>query len=560
MKETTMPLSKWATTLQRLQSVPQSIGSDGVHESSLSLRALDHAFHPDVTTRTWSYVNTASGAPGLDYAGALIDVTPGQGLRVNWRNELVGEKLLDLLAFGPRIGMEEHHMLTVPHNQIHLHGARVPGSSDGNPMHHLHPRESRGYHYPNNQPASTLWFHDHAMDVTRLNVYAGLYGLYILRDPGEAAALPSGAFEVGLVLQDKTFDLTNPANPKMFYEQAIDAAFVATPEFEGEYPVVNGKVWPVMTASPTFYRFRMVNGANARIFKRLAFFEESDPTAFLFFDVVGVDGGFIKPPDHRQIVSLAPGERLDVVIDLSALGGKNIIFGDTNQTDHFAELIKITLSSTGASSTYNKALIPVRADLVTDGHFPDPTDYPTLNATVTAIPEATKRITKVIPGVGKVVFRKFVLEESIVLEKATDGLKPGTKVTVAVANTDAAFGQMIEVPMISVNGKQGRKIPNIKIEQDALEVWEFINRTVDTHPMHIHLVQFQILGRVKTDGTNAAISEYEKGWKDTIQCKSMQSTRVLMRFDGASGEYVFHCHILEHEDMGMMGNMTVDPQ
>ena len=592
-------LDKWRSTLRRLTPVTPARASDGVHDCSLSMREIEHEFHPDVCTRVWAYVQTGHSVDE-HYAGPLIETSlerNAAALRVLWKNELVDKNLNDLLEFGARVGMEEFHMLTKSHNQIHMHGARVSGSSDGNPMETFHPNEAHGFFYRNQQPAALLWFHDHAMDVTRLNVYAGLYGAHVLRDPAEENVLPTGHHEMAMILCDRSFAKgQNTGDVKLFYEQAValtsagtdPEVWEATPEFVGEYPVVNGKVWPKHTVQPTFNRLRLINGANARIFY-LSFFDDQNSSVKLPFDVVGTDGGFLpKPAIVKDTVRLAPGERLDLVIDFTHLAGKRVVMSGPNLIDdptqppeiNFLELVRFEVGShcKGGSVPYapsTGASLPERVDHISVGEFPDEAWFAKIAEVVHATPFLPDTATINVPNLGSLNLRRFVIKEDRKTIKGTvntPAASPGgmMKMTVALPTGDPAIGQQIVVPMISVNGKSGIKIPLMKIKKDAVEVWEFINETVDTHPMHVHLVQFRALARKLIDtktqayGADVAIADYEKGWKDTIAClpgndeTMSQATLVLMRFDGEIGQYVFHCHILEHEDMGMMGSFIVE--
>ena len=225
----------------------------------VELKAILHDFHPKLRNLPmWSF--------GSSSPGEIIEAEVGKPVRVTWFNRLVGQSLQNLLDFGDRQGMEEDHMLALSHNQIHLHGARDPWTSDGFPESVFHPNEGRIYYYPNVQAAATLWYHDHAMDVTRLNVYAGLFGAYLLRDPQEASLLPSGSLEIPLVVQDKSF---TDDGKKLHYEQSVDRTKPvpeATPEFLGDYPLVNGQIWPLLELHPRIYRLRLLNGANTRFF------------------------------------------------------------------------------------------------------------------------------------------------------------------------------------------------------------------------------------------------------------------------------------------------------
>ena len=581
-------LDKWRSTLRRLTPVTPARASDGVHDCSLSMREIEHEFHPDVCTRVWAYVQTGHSVDE-HYAGPLIETSlerNAAALRVLWKNELVDKNLNDLLEFGARVGMEEFHMLTKSHNQIHMHGARVSGSSDGNPMETFHPNEAHGFFYRNEQPAALLWFHDHAMDVTRLNVYAGLYGAHVLRDPVEKTALPSGEHEIAMILCDRSFvEGQHGALPKLFYEQAVAlttaagteaGVWEATPEFAGTFPVVNGKVWPTHAVKPTFNRLRLVNGANARIFKQLCFFVGSAPGERVPFDVIGTDGGFLPKPDRiNDAVSLAPGERLDLVIDFASYAGKSVFMGnlDNDAPVKFNEILRFDVAHHCATAAPRYSLpLPSRADDVSDGNLPDETKFLHIAAAVHAIPLSIHAIT--IHGTwGNLTLRRFVLTEqkkSIIgtVNSSTDS--PGGAMTVALPVGHGALGVSVAVPMISVNSESAENIPLMRIDKNAVEVWEFINETVDTHPMHVHLVQFRALARRMVEKSTGQytdtvkIADYEKGWKDTIAClpgndeTMSQATLVLMRFDGEIGQYVFHCHILEHEDMGMMGSFIVE--
>jgi FtsP/CotA-like multicopper oxidase with cupredoxin domain len=148
-------------------------------------------------------------------------------------------------------------------------------------------------------------------------------------------------------------------------------------------------------------------------------------------------------------------------------------------------------------------------------------------------------------GAATFTLRRFELNENIVS---------------TVVDNGPFMGQAVNVPMININGFAGAAIAPVDIARDSFEVWEFINNTIDTHPMHAHLVQFRVLSRsaIINYDLPQAPEDYESGWKDTVRAFPNQATRVLMRFDGGAGSFMYHCHILEHEDMGMMGTFTVE--
>jgi spore coat protein A, manganese oxidase len=535
---------KWRVDNQlksTVRAVSHSSSYDSAHNYTVTLEPILHDFHPKLRNiPMWSY--------GKQSPGLLIDEPIGQAVRVAWVSHLKNSSLSAILDFGERQGMERPHMLAVPHNQVHLHGARVAGTSDGFPEHTnaFHPNEGRIYYYPNLQSASTLWYHDHTMDVTRLNVYAGLFGMYVLRAPSEATVLPSGQQEIFLVLQDKSF---SDAGKKLRYEQ-VDG----TPEFKGDYPVVNSQVWPTKTLRPRIIRLRLVNGANARFFQ-LSLTTSVDLTTKIPLHIIGTEGGFLPQPVPIDDFIFAPGERMDVLVDLRGFAGQKLILRNSAgfpfqgvggaalpATENTAELLEFIVKGSKSSSdaVFDPATIalPSRIDPfpfpASIQAFPDRAQFVVIEAACDAAPALDLTVNLTIAGVGNVVLRRFTLAESL-----------------SVMPTSPA----IESPTVKVNGELwDTPATAINAEANALEVWEFINTTGDTHPMHVHLVQFQMMSRRTLDAVTVAapLEKWEEGWKDTAQCHPNQMTRLIMRFDGYQGHYVYHCHILEHEDMGMM--------
>jgi spore coat protein A, manganese oxidase len=526
---------------------------DAADHYQIEMSAFKHAFHPKLGSVS------VFGYNG-QYPGPTIEATSTKPVRVSWFNRLVGTNLNALMKFGVRQGMEEPHMLAKPHNGVHLHGARVPATSDGHPDRFYHPNEGFHAYYPNNQPAATLWYHDHTMDVTRLNVYAGLFGLYFIRDATEAAKLPSGAREIPLVLQDKSFA---NGGSQLFYTQEP-----GTPEFVGDYPVVNGKIWPVKTLAPRVYRLRICNGANTRFF-RLSLKNEADGT-ITKLHVIGTEGGFLDQVRSVDELTISPGERYDVLIDLvdTAVGAKLVLCNShpditDTLTPEFQELVRFDVqgAKVAGDNKFRPSVVnlPARVDPLLPPNDLVPAAFPAINTEIDndfPIDLMAVELQSFDPNTLK--FRRFVLEE-YQLEMPT------------------LAGQLS--PTVLINGMDWMSAPAVDIKQDDYEVWEFLNTTPDVHPMHIHLVQFKVLGRrnlnvrvgVSSDPSRpepkiilgyqagtAKVEDHEMGWKDTVQCPDGQATRVAMRFDGYPGDYVYHCHILEHEDMGMMYRIRID--
>ena len=408
---------------------------------------------------------------------------------------------------------------TVPH----IHGSRTLSESDGLPEKWFTPGQSALYHYPNDQQAAPLWYHDHAVGITRLNVYAGLSGFYLLRDGRELSMnLPSGEYEIPLILQDRTLD----DQGQLVYAPTDEDGSKAHqgiwgPEFFGEFPVVNGAIYPYLNVEPRRYRLRVLNGANSRFFN-LYFNLAASPTdipSLVTFHQIGTDGGLLGRPVALSRLLLATAERADLIVDFSGLEGKTVTLSNNApapypgwtmlKAEHaqLAELMKFRVSLP-LSSTAKTFSIPSQISL------------PRLDPTKST------------------VTRDFVLSER--LDK--QGKSLGARI-----NDKGYDDPVVEFPKLG-----------------SIERWRFINTTDDAHPMHLHLVQFQILerqgfdfasfvnGKLELVGDPRPPAENEAGWKDTAVVNPHDVLSILVPFEGYTGRYVYHCHMLEHEDNDMM--------
>lgn len=512
------------------------------------------------------------------YPGPTIDMARGASTIVKWVNNLtdatlykpvsgtiagalpVGQTLnrADPLnvggAFSPYGGQAP--MVT------HLHGAMVRSGSDGHPGDWFTPESSpagKKYKYLNDQPAATLWYHDHAVGVTRLNVYAGLAGFYLLRDdvekplrlPGNALDHPK--YEREIMIQDKSFDQDGQL---LFPGSGVSPADHPfwIPEFLGNTIVVNGKAWPYLEVEPRRYRFRLLNGSNAR-FYTLSFANE------LPFWQIGADAGLLDKPVRVPNLILAPGERADVIVDFSGVADSVFILNNTSnapspgggaadpETTGQVMQFRVGTTLTRPDETFNPARIPT----------------PILRADNRIV-----RLTRVAPA--NVTTRILTLNE-----------------------VQAPNGSLKTL----LDGKEYGAPVSEKPKEGATEIWEIVNLTADTHPMHLHLAPFQLLGRQKIDvvsyrsaydaknpvipadyTTNPELAPYlvgqpqppdenENGWKDTVRMNPGEVTRIAIRFaptetpaNDLNGQFpfdpsvgpgfVWHCHILDHEDNEMM--------
>jgi len=373
----------------------------------------------------------------------------------------------------------------------HLHGGHVPAAFDGFPEDNYDPGQSLSFTYPNNQVPGTLWYHDHALGITRLNVYMGLAGFYLIRDAAEQAlGLPAGVYEIPLALQDRSF------HPDGTLDYPADIQEV----FFGDFNLVNGKVWPYLDVKQGKYRFRVLNGSNSRTY-RLSLDRLDQPgTTDLPFVQIGTDGALIEVPLTVDTITLAPAERADVIVDFAGLpAGTEVVL--TNDAP---------------------APFPGSPGV---GVVPDVMKFVVgVESGFTGAVPATLRTVETLDEADSVRTRDFTLEK---FSDACGGVWEINALT---------WNDVTEYPQLGTT-----------------EVWRFINSSPVMHPMHMHLVLFQVLDREPIGGgTPVPPDPTEVGWKDTVRADPGMITRVIARFEDYAGKFVYHCHILEHEDHDMM--------
>jgi len=453
------------------------------------MRQIEGKIHRDMKpTRLWAYGSTSPGP--------TFDVRSGQGILVEWANELPAQHFLPIDHTIHGAEADKPGVRTV----VHLHGAKAPADSDGYPEKWYVPGKSALYHYPNRQDAAMLWYHDHALGINRLNIFAGLLGAYLLRDDFEDSLnLPSGKYEIPLIFYDRVFDLESQLN----YPVSGDPKSPWLPEVFGDALLVNGKLFPYLDVEPRQYRFRVLNGANGRFFHLSLSNHQT-------FHQIGTDQGLLPAPLEIKRVILAPGERADLIVDFSASAGEQIIL----KNDSFDVMqFRVAKSSQPDNSDGRRAAAGV-------------------------LPSALRSVPK-IPESAAVNTRMLTLVE-------VDDLVQ-RPVTMLLNNTHWNM-PVTENPVL-----------------DSTEIWSLINTTDDSHPIHLHLVRFQILdrrsfdvanywatGKLKFFGPPNPPEPSEAGWKDTVRADPAMVTRIIIRFEGYPGRYVWHCHILEHEDNEMM--------
>ena len=532
-------------------------------------------------TKVWGYTglahNTLTGESiGIigSAPGCTFQSTQGIPVRVKWVNNLISPSGAPLSYFLPvdptihwanpnnivmQMGVADAPLYPPGYSDAqasvaivpHLHGGETASSSDGHPNAWFTVKGNHGpgymsvvptdanaavYEYPNAQQPTTLWYHDHALGLTRLNVLSGLAGFYIITNPDESiqTLLPDGEYEVPLAIQDRTF-----LNDGSLYYPTVglnpEVNPYWQPMFLGNTIIVNGEAWPNMNVKQGQYRFRVLDGSNNR-FYTLSF---SNGMSFI---QIGSDGGYLKAPVTLTSKTIAPGERLDILVDFSSIpAGEKIILRNLSESESAltSQIMQFTvIGETGFSAnSLPQNLNPTLS-----------TDYPTLPD-----PDG-KRILTLMDVAGRNGAAMMLLD-----------------------------GQTWDAP-VSETPKLG-----------STEEWFIVNPTMDTHPIHLHLIQFQVVKRQSFNipsylkdwtqlngkppltqatknvasletyltGTPRPAEASEQGWKDTASVGSGEVLTLRIRwatqngdqfpFDATEGPgYVWHCHILEHEDNQMM--------
>jgi FtsP/CotA-like multicopper oxidase with cupredoxin domain len=552
-------------------------------------------------TKVWGYgglVKDAVTGKSLGYVqnspGPTFEAIRGVPIQVTWHNNITTPQMfavdptihwanpnnmpmmpaMPFPSFPPGFPQAQSPVTLV----THLHGGEVQSTSDGGPnawftatgIHGADystakptSADSAVYYYPNQQLPTTLWYHDHAMGLTRINVMSGLAGFYMLRDVKDPIEkfLPQGKYDIPLAIQDRSFNLDG----SMWFPSTgvTDAHPYWNPEFFGNTIMVNGKVWPNLNVDQGQYRFRLLDGSNARFYNFTFVVKETG--AVVPFTLIGTEGGFIKSPVTLKSILVAPAERPDVLVDFSGVkAGNHVILSNDAVTPYptgdpvDANTAQIMQFTVGAAKGEKAAKLPSIID-----------------STLTTPLQNTANNKRLLP---------FVEVEDPVT---------GNPLVVTL-NGQTFDGALTETPRVG-----------------STEDWYLINLTPDTHPIHLHLVQFQLVERIPFDAAQYKIdwlaknggqalpypdsytpktldptpymnkagtvlpTASELAWKDTVQAPTGWITIIRVRFapqdtpvtgkgsatpgvnlfpfDPTVGPgYVWHCHIIDHEDNEMM--------
>ncbi|HEY1986325.1 MAG TPA: multicopper oxidase domain-containing protein [Terracidiphilus sp.] len=637
---------------------------------SLSVQQYTQQMHPDLPnpTHLWGYVDTTTNKTG--YLGPLIVSQRGKPVVIRMQNNLPPTHILpvDTSLMGAEPG--------VPVNRccVHLHGGLVPWTSDGGPFAWFTPSGLVGatdgsvgqsftngvadtpgaadYYYPNDQSERLVWYHDHAMGITRLNAYAGVAAGFLITDPvigalttGSTPPIPPLAYTIPLIIQDKGFKVTadqwgkagdlwypyvyehtdpqarwDLGDPSDGFTPSSDPfpSPSCVPEAFFDTIVINGMAYPYAQIEPRRYRFLILNGSQARFFNLQLYYESTqNPGEPDFsqpgpaFIQIGNECGVLPQPvvlnnPPMQITTncdgsvdpagpfnllMAPAERADLIIDFSGVpAGSNLILyndapapfpGGDPRNDYYTGCADQTAQggapSTGAGKGPNTRTLMQFRTVALKGAADAMNFTGTLDALDSALPQA---------------YRDSHFEQG---EPDLDPNAKGVIFETKTLNEDYdEFGRLIQrvgTDKLLYADSYGRNYMDAPTEvyyKGDTVVWDIYNTTGDTHPMHFHLVNVQVLGRATFDNSISDILTFTptsgwtppdpnyRGWKETVRMNPGEVTRVIMKFDlptvpfnvptsqrpGLEGghEYVWHCHILEHEEHDMMRPLVVMPE
>ncbi len=581
----TPPLTKWKDPL--IAAIPKAVpDAAGVYRISMEPgRWQFHSQLPVISTRkftTWGYTDLIGGF-GIGYLGPTIEVQSGVQTTVQFTNNLPEFHPVQQCIDPTVPDAEMYGWMPGGRATPHLHGGFTAPQYDGHPhswwtkkgapevgkrcLPNLagEPVNARTFIFSNAQPAANIWYHDHAMGITRLNVYAGLAGLYFIRDAQDTGVEGTGLklpgtyidpanpankryYEIPLVIQDKTFNLDGslwypimgltPAHPLWM------------PEFFGDTPVVNGTCYPFLNVEPRKYRFRIVNGSQARFYN---LWITAPNKGNLPVTQIGAEQSLLPAPYLLPggTLLIAPGERADIIVDFTGLAVGTVLTMKNNANAPYPggnngiaipEIMQFRVVALAGADT---SVVPATL-----------APAPSLGASVKT--------------------RPVVMKETAAPTMQGNQLAP----------TDMRLnGWWFDEPISMTN-------MNLKIEEspmvNTVETWEYTNLTVDAHPMHSHLVKFLVVNRQAFDvkafttawlawvaggrvgampapvliGAPILPLGDELGWKDTAKAYPGQILRVKALYElpplaTMPAEYVYHCHILEHEENEMMRPFAV---
>ena len=494
-----VPLINHSSAIQKSDTTSKT-GFNPDLDISLTAQPDEIAIFPGRPTQVWRYraiVNKGDKNRVVEiprsYLGPIIKANRGEKVRVRFTNSIPEESI------------------------VHWHGLHVPAIMDGHPRYVVSKGQSYLYEFEVKNRAGTYWYHPHPHGRTGPQVYGGLAGLFIVSDEEEkAVGLPADEFEVPLVIQDRMF---NPDNQLVY---TSGNRMIQMNGFLGDWIMVNGKPDFSLPVSTCAYRLRLLNGSNSRIYK-LAW-EDGRPLT-----IIGTDGGLLERPLHRKYVFLSPGERLEVWADFSDY-----------KVGTETSIISFPFDAGGMNGGGMERGTMMGGRMRQNQGLPNGEDFTIFKIKI------KQRVKK-----DQALPSKLSVIRPIPQDEAVNFFHP------------KQFYLTMRHMQWSINGRtfQMEDVADDEIVQlGTKEIWEFnntgggmMNMMNMPHPIHLHGQQFRVIRRsgVMHDGY------VDEGWKDTVLLMPGEQIRILVDFSDYPGMFLYHCHNLEHEDMGMMRNYFV---
>jgi len=408
---------------------------------------------------------------------------------------------------------------------VHWHGAQIPGVMDGGPHNLIAPGHSTSVTFTLDQPAASLWYHPHPDGRTGPQVFAGLAGFLWIDDGLDAqVGMPHtyGVDDLPVVIQDRRLDERGGLSYMTTMRDIMG--------MKGDHFLVNGVEQPYVEVPGQWVRLRLLNGSNARMYN-LAFADNRP------FHVVASDAGLLERPVEMTSLILANGERVEIMVDLRRMQGKRLV---------------LRSHSAGVIPELNR--MPMAADAYDHGHFDllelrvggpvgKAGQLPAKMASISALKANAPKRHFVLQGMDMGMMRRMMMGGGAPKSGPASG--PGG-MSLGVGGRD----------LFAINGTyMNMKVINERVKLGSTEIWTVANDGMMGHPFHLHGTSFQLLSR---DG--APPPPHERGWKDVVLVRSGETVQLIARFDHPAGDdhpFMYHCHILEHEDNGMMGQFTV---
>ncbi len=512
-------------------TAPATNGSASAADAEIALTASPATF-PIFTgqpTQVWTLQGELlEGDPSAlqalpdSYLGPIFRVNKGQRLRVHFTSDIPQETI------------------------IHWHGLHVPAQMDGHPRYAINQGESYQYDFEVLNRAGTYWYHPHPHGITGPQVYAGMAGFFLVSDEEEqAAGLPSGEFDIPLVIQDRVFN----SNNQLVY--LSNGMMDQMDGFLGDQILVNGQPDFTLPVATRPYRLRLLNGSSSRIYK--LGWDDGSPLT-----VIGSDGGLLEKPVQRPYITLAPAERVELWVDFSerALGSEMVLQSQPFiATEGMMGGGMMGGGGRGMMGGGGRGMMGGGGRGMMGGAavaLPLGSRFPIMTVRVERRSDERQRLPERLSTIERISPKDATQTRSIILR-----MQPPRGWTLN--------GRSFEMTAVAADER---------VRLGSTEIWEFVNEGGDMggmmggmamqlpHPIHMHGEQFQVLerqvdrnGRPAWESLSAGL--VDEGWKDTVLVMPGERVKVIRRFDDFTGLFLYHCHNLEHEDMGMMRNFEI---